>query len=71
LFDAFLILTFEIYVFSSYTVYMKEVFCWRTDPDLEPVGVGGEVKQPTVIDEEEATLTDDDDGDDDKAYWEP
>lgn len=38
-----------------------------TDPDLEPVGVGGEVKLPEVM-EEEAVVEDEEE--EDKFYWE-
>jgi len=46
--------------------YRKNVW-WCTDPDLEPVGVGGEVKLPEVM-EEEAVVEDEEE--EDKFYWE-
>jgi len=43
------------------------MWCWCTDPDLEPVGLGAEAKLQEVTEVEEVVVEEEDE---DKAYFE-
>jgi len=67
-FDEFLILLLTD--LSSKQPYIKKAVCWcTTDPDLEPVGLGGEAKQMERV--EEASAVQEEEEEEDKYYWEP
>lgn len=52
-----------------YSLYLQISDCCCSDHDLEPVGIGGEIKQEAVAEVEEAE--EEYDPDEDKYPWEP